>query len=249
MSFIDPNVVDGYCTPGTERETQWPAEQLLQTMDELGIRRAVIAPQDREIVVENTKGNDRVLKLAGRFPDRFIPACTVNPWRGGGCEELRRAVQSGARMLVLAPALQGFLPCDELADDLLSVAGQLRVPVYVHTGPHGFGAPTQLLLAAQRHAATRFIVGHCGSSDYWHDMAAVLAVKQENLWYESSFVRPWAVSGYAELIDRTRFIFGSGVPRENLAFDFKQLQEILPVAQNGDFYGGNLLRLLNEVVC
>ena len=76
-------------------------------------------------------------------------------------------------MLVLAPALQGFCFGDDLPDDLLTVAAALNIPVYVHTGPHSYGAPSQIVVAAAERPGVRFILGHCGTTDYGRDMPAV----------------------------------------------------------------------------
>ena len=134
-------VIDAYCTLGAERDTRLTPTELLRLMDEAGIHRAVVAPEDREIAVSNRLGNSRVLQISRQSRGRFVPACTVNPWFGDSAgQEFLRSVSDGARMLVLAPALQGFCFGDELVGDLLGMAGELRVPVYVHTGPHSFGA-------------------------------------------------------------------------------------------------------------
>ena len=77
-----PEIVDAYCTLGTERETQLSARDLLALMDTAGITRAIIAPEDREIAVNNAAGNDRILSEADKSGGRFFPACTVNPWFG-----------------------------------------------------------------------------------------------------------------------------------------------------------------------
>src|SRR5690242_10107905 len=117
MELIVPEIIDAYCTPGTERETRLSADELLREMDRCGISLAVIAPEDREIAIANEAGNDRILALAARHTDRFIPACSVNPWHGPrGGTMLEKAVRGGARMLVLSPYLQGFIPPDELLD-------------------------------------------------------------------------------------------------------------------------------------
>jgi uncharacterized protein len=238
--------IDAYCTLGTERETRMSPEELLRQMDRAGIGRAVVAPEDREIAVENARGNERILAASKAAHGRFIPACTVNPWFGpAGCEELRRAVGAGAKMLVLAPALQGFYLGDHVADELLQTAAELGVPVYVHTGPHSASAPTQLVVLAGRHPRTSFIMGHCGSTDFAHDMPAVLKAAPENLWFELSFVRPWGAAGYAAAM-RGAVIFGSSAPRNDPAFELSQLAAYLPVADNPDFYGGNLASLLKE---
>jgi predicted TIM-barrel fold metal-dependent hydrolase len=270
-------ILDAYCTIGTERDTRLAPDELLRMMDSSGVRRAVIAPEDREIVAHNAQGNARIAEIARQSAARFIPACTVNPWFGDvACRELRRAVAEGARMLVLAPALQGFCFGDELPHDVLTVAGELRVPVYVHTGPHSFGAPSQVILAAAAHPSVQFVLGHCGSTDYACDMPAIIqmaaeAVKGtvpfspttaspqcprksgqslalENVWFELSLVRPWAAAGYVKLGDRRRFLFGSSAPRNNPAYELRHLGRYLSVEEYADVYGGNLAALLGETL-
>lgn len=241
-------IIDAYCTLGTERETRLSPEQLLRMMDDAGIGRAVIAPEDREIAVNNASGNRRIVEISRRLPERFIPGCTVNPWFGeAACQELRRAVADGARMLVLAPAVQGFCFGDELLDDLLNVAGELRVPVYVHTGPHSFGGPTQVVVAAAGHPDVRFILGHCGSTDYAHDMPALIRMAPKNVWFELSLVRPWAAAGYVKSGDRRRFLFGTAAPRNDPAMELRHLSGFLPIEEYPDVYGGNLAALVAEV--
>jgi predicted TIM-barrel fold metal-dependent hydrolase len=241
-------ILDAYCTLGGERDTRLSATELLRRMDDAHIRRAVVAPEDREIAVYNTSGNSRIGHVCRQSQGRLIPACTVNPWLGEcGCLELRRAVAEGARMLVLAPALQGFLFGDEVAGELLSVAAELKVPVYVHTGPHAYGAPSQIVVAAATHPRVRFILGHCGSTDYACDMPAVLRLTPQNVWFELSLVRPWAAAQYVKSGDRSRFVFGSSCPRNDPRYELRHLDALLPIEQYPDVYGGNLASLLKEV--
>lgn len=241
-------IIDGYCTCGDERETQLSAAELLDQMVAAGVARAVIAPDDREIALMNEAGNARIAQIAGRSDGRLIPACSVNPWHGrDGVNLLARAVAGGARMLVLAPALQGFNACDELADPLIEAAAQRRVPIYIHTGPHSMGAPTQVAMLAMRHPDARMILAHCGSTDYGWDMPTVLGLRLENLWFELSFVRPWAVPGYAKLSDESRLIFASSAPRNDLRFELDQLRQRWPIEEHPGTYGENLARLLAEV--
>lgn len=240
-------IIDAYTTPGDERETVLPADELLRQMDAAGIDRAVIAPQDREIAFDNAAGNRRMLDLAAEHPDRLIPACSVNPWSGSsGIDELRRSASAGARMLVLSPALQGFILSDELTDDLLVEAARLRLPVYIHTGPHSSSAPTQLALLAERLSDVRFILGHGGSTDYAHDMPSVLRMNLSNVWLELSFVRPWAIQGYTRLMDESKLLFGSSAPRNVQGFELEQFDTHWPIRQHAPTYGDNLLKLFAE---
>lgn len=241
-------IVDAYCTLGTERETRLSPEHLLQRMDQAGIGRAVIAPEDREIVVNNRSGNDRILELSRLSGGRFLPACSVNPWFGkAGCDELARAVGAGARIVVVSPALQGFCPADALVGELLQTAATLHVPVYFHMASHSFGAPTQLVPLAAKYPQTRFILGHCGSTDYACDMPGVLEVGLKNLWFETSLARPWASASYAKMGDcRTKLIFGSSAPRNDPLFELEQCDKHLPIQDYPDVYAGNLMELLGS---
>lgn len=240
-------IVDAYVTPGTERETVLTPADLLPQMDAAGIDRALIAPQDREIAVDNALGNRRILDLAAGSRGRFIPACTINPWFGAkAVEGLNEAVASGAKVLVVAPALQGFMLSDPLADALMTRAGELGIPVYVHTGPHSAATPTQLALVAMRLPRTRFILGHCGSTDYSHDMATVFSMQLENLWYELSFVRPWSLRRYVSLAKSNRVIFGSSAPRNDPGFELSCCNANYPIAEFPEVYGSNFLKLIGE---
>lgn len=241
-------ILDGYCTLGTDRETRLSPDQLLTQMTNCGVDQAVIAPDDRELALFNAAGNERIARIAEQSNGRLIAACTVSPWHGADAPRLlKSAVDAGARMLVFAPALQGFNPCDELVDPLVEAAASLTLPIYVHTGPHSVGAPTQVVSLALRHPAARFILAHCGSTDYGWDMPTILGLQLPNVWFELSFVRPWAVANYGKLTDESRLIFASSAPRNNLNFELRQLQQWWPIANHPATYGGNLQRLLAEV--
>jgi predicted TIM-barrel fold metal-dependent hydrolase len=239
-------IFDGYCIPGTERETRLSIDQLLRQMDVAGIEKAIIAPQDRELTVSNAAGNERILAAATQHADRLVAACAVNPWNGHvAIDEVKRCVDLGSRILVLAPALQGFIPTDELCDDLLASAAELKIPVYFHTGPHSCGSPAQVVLVAERWPATNIVLGHCGSTDHAWDMTTVLTNHRlSNLWFELSFVRPWVVPNYIGLAGADRLIWGSGSPRNDARVELEQLGRFISREQYPEVYGGNLNRLL-----
>jgi predicted TIM-barrel fold metal-dependent hydrolase len=241
-------LIDAYCTLGTERDTALSAEALRAAMDAAGVERCVIAPQDREIVIDYARGNRRGAQAAAES-ERFIAACTLTPWIGGGAAAVvEQSVDAGAKMLVLAPALQGFNPCDfELLEPTLAAAAQRNLPVYLHTGPHGTGSPSQVLLLAQQFPDNRLVVGHCGSTDHAYDMPAALELRLPNVWFELSFVRPWVVPRYVELAAPGKLVFGSGMPRNDLRFELEALNAVLPIREHPGVYGQNLQRLIEEV--
>ena len=241
-------IIDGYCTLGVDRETRLSPDDLLDQMKQAGVDCAVIAPDDREIALFNVAGNKRIARIAKESNGRLTAACSVSPWHGADAPRLlEAAVGDGARILVLAPALQGFNPCDELVDPLIEISAALNLPIYIHTGPHSVGAPTQVVSLAMRHPKARFILAHCGSTDYGWDMPTIFALRLPNLWFELSFVRPWAVPNYAKLGDESRLIFASSAPRNDLNFELRQLHQRWPIEQHTATYGENLQRLLGEV--
>jgi predicted TIM-barrel fold metal-dependent hydrolase len=239
--------IDACVTIGNERETILAAPDLLRQMGRAGVDRAVIQPQDREIIVDNQAGNDRMLRLAKAHPGQLIAACTANPWYGDrAVETVRRAIGEGARMLVFAPSLQGFILGDEVLFPLLDSVAQARVPVYVHTGPHLHAAPWQLMSVAERYPSLPFIMGHSGATDFWNDVPSA-ASAAPNIYLESSFARPFTFKGHLDKAGGHRGIAGSGAPRNDLEFEWAQLRMVFPPPGHADLYGGTIAGLLDGV--
>jgi predicted TIM-barrel fold metal-dependent hydrolase len=236
--------IDGYVTLGSERETIYGADDLVRDLDLAGVDMAVAAPSDREIAVFNRAGNEAVAAAAESFPDRIIPACTVNPWYGRqAVDELARAAERGAKVLVLHPTIQGFLMNDDLADPVVAKAGDYHMPVYVHTGGHLYGGPWQLVDCALRFPGVTFVMGHAGATDFWNDVPYSGAFAA-NVFVEGSFARPFGFMNHLNAIGITRGIMGSSAPRNSLVFEWEQHRTYMPVETYGPVFGDNLAGLL-----
>ena len=244
--------IDACCTVGVDREYALTPEALVREMDFAGVDRAVVSSPDRCLAVSNREGNDSLFEAAHRFPDRLFPSCAANPWYGrGAVEELRRALGLGARMLVVAPSLQGFALSDELLDPLVAEAAVARVPVYVHTGNPQGATPFELALRARRHPELDWIMGHSGATDFWNDVqhAARLA---PNVYLESSFARPFIFRSHCSGVGFDRGIMGSGAPVSSLRFEWAEMRAVLEDLRAArapgvdGVFGGNLLGLLGK---
>jgi predicted TIM-barrel fold metal-dependent hydrolase len=237
-------IIDGYCTLGVDREYDLTEAALLKAMDKSNVDRAIIAPVDRYLAVNNREGNDFIRKAASARPDRLIPACSANPWYGDAAlEEIRRAAEAGARLLVLHPAVQGYLANDELVWPLLDVAVALKIPVYIHTGPPGAASPWQVVDLADRYPALDFIMGHCGATDFWNDVVDA-GKAAPNVYLESSLARPFSLVGRLSIAGMHKGIMGSFAPINELTFEWEQMRRVLPPEAVEGVCGGNLLRLL-----
>lgn len=238
--------IDGYCTVGRDREFDLTAATLLKAMDRSGVERAVIAPVDRWLAVDNRKGNAFVLKTAAAYRDRFIPACSVNPWYGKkAIRELRRAQETGARLLVLHPFVQGYLANDELVWPVLEALADQALPVYVHTGMPGNATPWQVVDLAERFPLLDFIIGHCGATDFWPDMGTAAAAAP-NLYFEASLARPFLFLRYLQTVGRDRGVMGSYAPLNALSFEWDQMRAYVPPLEWPECYGDTLARLLRK---
>ncbi len=237
--------IDCYVTLGTERETVYRADELVRDLDSAGVDMALAAPADREITVFNRSGNTFIQAGANKFPDRIIPACTVNPWYGAeGVEEMVRAFEHGAKMLVLNPTIQGFLINDELVNPLINKAQEFGMPVYVHTGPHLYGAPWQLVDCAMRFPEVIFIMGHAGATDYWNDVP-YSGKFASNVYIEGSFARPFTYKSHVLAVGVEKAIMGSSAPRNNLVFEWEQYSAELDGEEYRGIFGDNLARILH----
>lgn len=241
-------LIDACCTIDTERDGAFSAGALIREMDLVGVDRAVVHPPDRCFAFENDAGNSLTTGAAGQHPDRLIAAVTVNPWRRDGSDCLQKALDGGGRIVSFSPGLQGFIASFGPLNGILERLARNRpeVPVYVHTGHHSHGAPSQLFLLAGRFPEIRFIMGHSGATDYATDVVPVCRQKP-NIYVESSFARPPGFVGRLKAVGWEKGIMGSGWPLNDLAFEWSEMRRLLPPEHREKVLGGNLAGLLGSL--
>lgn len=245
MSDARTPIIDAHCHLGQDREKQASLSELLLTMDEAGVDRAVVCPVDREITIFNREGNERIPAAVNVHPDRLIGFAVANPWYGeAAVQELRRALDSGLKGVKLHPRLQGFLLNDELVYPLLEVAQERGVPVYFHTGTATTALPFQLGDLAGQFPEITFIMGHMGHSDYWYD-ALPVARHWPNIYFETSHMMPSVIDMFIAEMGYDRLLFGSNFPVSNMRLELEKVR-MLQLDEEGrrQTLGGNLLRLL-----
>ena len=169
-------IVDGHATIGANREVSLSPDDLLASMDELGIDVALISPPEPMIPLRNREGNELVTAAAAASGGRLLAYAVASPWLGAeALDELRRAQDAGARALKLDPGLQGFDLLDALVDPLLEFAADAAWPIYIRTGTPPHALPLQVAWLAARHPSARFIMGKSGATDFSADGPSALA--------------------------------------------------------------------------
>lgn len=235
-------IIDAHCNLGEGFSLSQSAEDLLLEMDKNNVEKAVIVPMDKFIAVYNQEGNDYILKVSKKYPKRFIPMATVNPWFGHkALKELERAFNKGARGLKLHPFLQGFKISDDIAFPLVEMAIKYRRPVYFHTGTPISGMPYQLTELAMRYPEGNFIMGHMGFSDFWNDVIlATNAVK--NIYLETSNHIPIFISSVIGntsytgpmmgKVEANRILYGSDSPKNSMSIEIEGMNSVIESAND-----------------
>lgn len=235
-------IIDAHCHLGEGFRFSQSVEDLLLEMDKNNVEKAVIVPMDKFIAVYNQEGNDFLLEVSRKYPKRFIPMATVNPWFGNkALKELERAFSKGARGLKLHPFLQGFRISDEIVFPLVELAIKYRRPIYFHTGTPISGMPYQLTELAMRYPECSFIMGHMGFSDFWNDVVlATNAVK--NIYLETSNHVPTFISSVigntfytgpmVGKVGANKILYGSGSPENSMSIEIEGINNVVKNAND-----------------
>ena len=220
-------VIDAHVTVGKGLYFDLDPDQIIEMMDRHGIGRAILAPTDTWLAVDNQEGNDQILAWMHRWPDRLLGYATANPWYGQrALTELERALDAGLHGIKLHPARQGYMLLEPVVEPILALAAQRRVPVYVLTGVPIASMPLQLTELARRFPDVTFIMGRSGRTDFSIDLlpAAQLAA---NIYIETAYNLPATLSSIVQAIGPQRLIFASDIPMNNLGLELGKL-ELMP---------------------
>jgi len=114
--------------------------------------------------------NDYVLGLAEKYPDCFLPAVSVHPYRKDAVPELVRCAKRGARLVKWLPNAMGMDPSDPACDPLYAVMKKHKMVLLSHSGEEQavdaeedqeLGNPLRLRRPLDQ--GVQVIVAHCAS--------------------------------------------------------------------------------------
>lgn len=237
-------IIDGHVTIGRNRDVALDLDQLLATMDRLGIDSALVAPPERLIPIRNREGNELVAAAAARSDSRVLAYAVATPWLGReAVDELERAREAGARALRLDPSLQGFDLLDGLAEPLVEFAVESGWPVYVRTGTPPHALPLQLAALAARFPEGSFVMGRSGATDFGRDGPVALDAAP-NLYADSAHIN-WPVALAVREGEAARVVFTSDAPFADAEIELARVVEAsLDDRTRTAILGGTLASLL-----
>ncbi len=166
--------------------------QLLYSMNEAGIRRAVLLGWYWEHHATCVEHNTFYASCLAAYPTRFAAFATVHPGAGeAALDEVRRAKDLGFTGLgELSPHSQHVPLSDPIWRQLLQLAGDLGLAVNLHvTDPASKPYPGRVetpladfIELARDFPRTNFILAHWGGGLAWSEAAAGL----RNVWYDTA---------------------------------------------------------------
>lgn len=205
-------IIDAHAHVGSCRvfNTAQTANQLLEAMEGSEVDAAIVQPFPG--APDPAEAHDVIASMAEDHPGRVFGMASLNPHQDKASyrEEIRRCVEElGFVAVKLHPLGHAVMPGSDDARLVLETAGELDVPVMIHTGPgFPFADPSAWIPAARELPDLRIILGHAGAAMFSH--AAIVAAQLcDNITLETSWCRPQDIKRAVKTLGAERVLFGS----------------------------------------
>jgi predicted TIM-barrel fold metal-dependent hydrolase len=225
-----------------DRKTHFLAGDMIRLMDECGIDMVVAFGLGRPVFEDRIQP---VIEAVQRYPERFVGFFWGNPREAGSVAAFKKAVpEYGLKGLKLHPIIDSYQANHSMVFPLIEAAGELGVPVTIHSHQPG-SQPALIGDLASRFPGVTIIMAHMGMAAYKD--AIYVAQKEPNIVLETS-AQPWThriVRGAADKIGIDRVIYGSDAPLHHPRVELTKIDVAgLTPDDKAKVLGGNIARLL-----
>ena len=154
------------------------AEELIAQMDEYNIEKTVLC----------TYPIDESIEAVDRYGDRLVGAAWVDPTEDNAVDIIKDAVKNhGFKAIKLHPLSHSYLPNDECVFPVAELAGELDIPLMIHTGHPPFSLPWSVAQLADIYPDVDMVMIHMGHGNGMYVQSAIdMAKKYPNLYLETS---------------------------------------------------------------
>lgn len=154
------------------------AEELIAQMDEYNIEKTVLC----------TYPIDESIEAVDRYGDRLVGAAWVDPTEDNAVDIIKDAVKNhGFKAIKLHPLSHSYLPNDECVFPVAELAGELDIPLMIHTGHPPFSLPWSVAQLADIYPDVDMVMIHMGHGNGMYVQSAIdMAKKYSNLYLETS---------------------------------------------------------------
>jgi uncharacterized protein len=216
------------------------ADMMIAAMDGAEVDMAVICS------LGQLQDDDYIEESHGRYPDRLIPFCQIDPRPASAVEDLRtRAAKGLFRGVKLHPTMHGYHFADHgLLDPIFDVCQQAGLTVLINALDDPFCAPLSIEEIASGFPEIPVIIAHMGA--VWNVTEAILVAKRRaNIYLETSCAELQSVQDAYRQVGPDRILMGTDWPGSDFDLErFKIAKAILDSQDRGLVEGGNLARIL-----
>lgn len=154
------------------------AEEMIAQMNEYNVEKTIISTYPAKESIE----------AADKYPDRLIGAVWVNPNEPSAIETIKDAVKNhGFKAVKLHPLFHSYMPNDECVFPVAEIAGELDIPLMIHTGHPPYSLPWSVAQLADIYPEVKMVMIHMGHGNGMYIQAAIdMAKKYPNLYMETS---------------------------------------------------------------
>lgn len=221
--FFDFRVFLGQSFDGTSQS----ADELLHSMDALGIEHALACPL-KPISYNLGEANTALAAAIRGYRNRLVGAARIDPWQPAAVDSLRITVEDlGLRALFLNPWEEHFRADLEMLDPLMDVARMHRLPVLVAAGYPWLSEALQICMLAQRWPSVPVVMtngGQINISGLGQADATLAMQKQSNLYIDTAGVyRQDFIEETVEAFGGERVLFASGKPYFDQHYEIKRV--------------------------
>ncbi len=235
------------------------ASQLIATMNEQGVDRAVVFGFPWRNLESARLNNDYILEAVARYSPRLIGMACVDVTVKGAAGEIRRCLEQGlqgAGELAFYKSGIDRQGLDAL-EPVMEMCAHYQVPVMIHTNePVGHQYPgktpntlAQIYSLARRFAANKIILAHWGGGIFFYSLLKK-EVNQilENVYFDTAaspfLYRPEIYRLAIDLAGREKILFGSDHPLLSPQRYFGEMEKAgLSKDEKADLCGLNAARL------
>ncbi len=238
------------------------AEELINTMDEEGVDKAVIFGfpwSSKELYQLN---NDYVLEVAEKYRDRFIPFCCLDVESKEALKEIERCLKEGA----MGVGELAFYSSDfdsrkrAILSEVADLVRERSLPILIHTNEevgHNYSGKSpmtlrNLYLLIKENQNVKWILAHLGGGlPFFCSLKKEVKEVMRNCWFDTAAMpflyHPFVYNIFFLIMDKEKLLFGTDYPllppkRYYKEFEKAKLDEKVKKAVLGE----NFIKLLGQ---
>jgi predicted TIM-barrel fold metal-dependent hydrolase len=223
------------------------AEEAVTNSGSIGIDAMVAFPVSNPHT-DYSRDNLRVLKWAEEFPGQVIPFIRLQPhFEAAAVADVHRYAAAGARGIKLHPRLDGGYVAndDMLVRPIVEAAIEHDMVMLFHTGETWNASAGLLGDLATQYPEGKFICGHMGMLDTYHD-AVAYARRLDNFWLDTTdFWPPTLITKAVRELGPEKVVFGTDTPYIPAAAEMAKVTELCGLTDDelALVMGGNLAKV------